>query len=299
VRITVPAPAKVNLWLHIGERQPSGFHDLDTVFCALDLADTITVQSAEPGSGIRLEAEFAAPLEGLPDLGPDPENLAVRAAVAFLDRAGMPADLRIRLVKRIPAGGGLGGGSSDAAAVLRGLARLHPGAVPPVGLHHLAANLGSDVPFFVAGRPAARGLGRGVDLLRVAAPPERPVLLVLPTLSILTPDAYQWLAHDRVGGPADRPPARAPLYLPDGLTWQHVLEHARNDFEPVIFHRFPELRAARDLMLQHGARPALLAGSGSTLFGVFEHDEAVGTAAEALRAHDPAVRTLATRTRSR
>jgi 4-diphosphocytidyl-2-C-methyl-D-erythritol kinase len=299
VRITVPAPAKINLWLHIGERQPSGFHDLDTVFCALDLADTVIVQSAEPRTGISLEAEFAPPLETLPDLGPDAENLAVRAAAAFLDRAGMPADLRIRVVKRIPAGGGLGGGSSDAAAVLRGLARLHPGAVPPVGLHHLAADLGSDVPFFVAGRPAARGLGRGVDLLRVAAPPERPVLLVLPTLSILTADAYRWLAQERVGGLADRPPARAPLNLSDGLTWQQVQEHARNDFEPVIFHRFPEFQAIRDLMLQHAASPALLAGSGSTLFGVFEHDEAAGTAAEAVRAHDPAVRTLVTRTRSR
>jgi 4-diphosphocytidyl-2-C-methyl-D-erythritol kinase len=299
VKITIPAPAKINLWLHIGARQPSGFHDLDTLFCALDLADTVMVQSALPETGIRLETDFAPPLRALPDLGPDADNLAVRAASAFLSRAGLPADLRIRLVKRIPAGGGLGGGSSDAAAVLRGLARLHPGAVPPVGLQHLAADLGSDVPFFVAGRPAARGLGRGVDLLRVAAPPERPVLLVLPTLSILTFDAYQWLAHARARGLAEQPPAPAPLNLPDGLTWQAVHEHARNDFEPVIFHRFPELGIIRDLMLRPGARLALLAGSGSALFGVFDHDEAAGAAADAIRAHDPAVRTLVTRTRSR
>jgi 4-diphosphocytidyl-2-C-methyl-D-erythritol kinase len=299
VKITIPAPAKINLWLHIGERQPSGFHDLDTLFCALDLADTVMVQSALPETGIRLETDFAPPLHALPDLGPDADNLAVRAASVFLARAGLPADLRISLVKRIPAGGGLGGGSSDAAAVLRGLARLHPGAVPPVALHHLAATLGSDVPFFVTGRPVARGLGRGEDLLPVAAPPDRLVLLALPPLPIRTADAYQWLAHARHAGSTPTPTGRATLKLPDGLTWEYLQELARNDFEPVVFQRCPDLRAIRDLMVRHGARPALLAGSGSTVFGVFDHEGAADAAAEAIAGHDPVVRTLVTRTRSR
>lgn len=299
MKITIPAPAKINLWLRIGDRQPSGFHDLDTLFCALDLADTVMVQSALPETGIHLETDFAPPLRALPDLGPDADNLAVRAAAVFLARAGLPADLRITLVKRIPAGGGLGGGSSDAAAVLRGLARLHPGAVPPVALHQLAADLGSDVPFFLAGRPVARGLGRGVDLLPVAAPPDRPVLLALPPLPIRTADAYQWLAHARDAGSTPSPAGRAPLKFPNGLTWEHLQEIARNDFEPVVFQRRPDLRFIRDLMAQHGARPALLAGSGSTVFGVFEHEGAAGAAAETIAGHDPVLRTLVTRTRRR
>jgi 4-diphosphocytidyl-2-C-methyl-D-erythritol kinase len=299
VKITVPAPAKVNLWLHVGAQQPTGFHDLDTLFCALEVADTVTVQTGDPGTGILLDADFAAPLRALPDLGPDAANLAVRAASTFLERAGLPADLRVGLVKRIPAGGGLGGGSSDAAAVLRALARLHPDAVPPVALLHLAATLGSDVPFFATGRPAARGLGRGVDLLPVSAAPARPVLLAFPPLTIPTAEAYRWLAEARQAGTVEKPTTRAPLKLPETLSWQDVQEHARNDFEPVVFARYPALRVLRDLMVEHGARLALLAGSGSTVFGVFDDDTVAARAADALRDHDPGVQTLVTRTRSR
>jgi 4-diphosphocytidyl-2-C-methyl-D-erythritol kinase len=299
VKITVPAPAKINLWLHVGARQPSGFHDLDTLFCALELADTVMVQSAHPGTGILLDADFADPLRALPDLGSDAANLAVRAATAFLERAGLPADLRVGLVKRIPAGGGLGGGSSDAAAVLRALARLHPGAVPPVALLQIASTLGSDVPFFATGRPAARGLGRGVDLLPVSTPPARPVLLAFPALTIPTADAYRWLAEARDSGTVARPTSRAPLQLPDPLSWHDIQEHARNDFERVVFDRCPALGALRGLMVEHGARLALLAGSGSTVFGVFEDDETAARAADAVRGHDRSVQTLVTRTRSR
>lgn len=299
MRITVPAPAKINLWLRIGDRQPSGFHDLDTLFCALDLADTVTVRSAAPGTGIRLDTRFAPPLDQLPDLGPDPDNLAVRAATAFLGRAGLPPDLRIRLVKRIPAGGGLGGGSSDAAAVLRALARLHPDAIEPTGLQDLASALGSDVPFFAAGQALARGRGRGEDLTAAPPLPARHLLLVLPPFSILTADAYRWLDQDRASGVAE--PASLPSAepLPHAISWAHVQDRARNDFEPVIFHRSPPLAAFRDLLIDHGARPALLAGSGSTLFGVFEHEDAARAAGRAVRHEDREARTLVTRSRSR
>jgi 4-diphosphocytidyl-2-C-methyl-D-erythritol kinase len=298
VRITVPAPAKINLWLRVGDRQPSGFHDLDTLFCALDLADTVTVRSAEVGTGIRLDARFAPPLYDAPDLGPDPDNLAVRAAAAFLDCAGLPRDVRIRLVKRIPAGGGLGGGSSDAAAVLRALARLHPDAIDPVALQHLASTLGSDVPFFAAGQALARGRGRGGDLTPVMPLPARAVLLVLPPFSILTADAYRWLAEARASGgsePHSLPPAEP---LPQA-SWAYVQGQAGNDFEPIIFQRSPRLAAFRDVLIHHGARPALLAGSGSTVFGVFEDQDAARAAGDAIRHEDRDARILVTRTRSR
>jgi 4-diphosphocytidyl-2-C-methyl-D-erythritol kinase len=311
--VTLAAPAKVNLWLRIGERRPSGYHDVDTLFCALDLADTVTVAAGPDGAGIRLHVDYAPPLTEMPDLGPASANLAVRAARAFAEQTGTAPDLDITLLKRIPPGGGLGGGSSNAAAVLRALTLLHPGALAPPALHQLAATLGSDVPFFLGDHPVAHGSGRGTDLTPLAALPARTVLVVLPRFGIATADAYRWLAEERAEG--RRGEGRAVLYADEyadehpgpmvkeaGLpvyTWQTVEAAASNDFESVVFRHHPELRALRDALLRTGARPALLAGSGSTLFGIYE-DEAPATAAAALlRQSHPGVRAVVTRTRSR
>jgi 4-diphosphocytidyl-2-C-methyl-D-erythritol kinase len=298
VTTTREAPAKINLWLRVGGRQRNGFHQLDTLFCALDLADTVHLARAPAGSGIRLRTSFAPPLRAPPHLGPATANLAVRAGAAFLQRAGLPQDLDIELVKRIPPGGGLGGGSSDAAAVLRALDGLHPGAVLPAQLQELAASLGSDVPFFASGQPLARGRGRGERLMPAAPLPERGVLLVFPPLRVSTTAAYRWLDEDRDRGEAppagrlDVPPLRQ-------LDWQRVGNLACNDFETVVFRRHPELAACRDLLTHHGAAPALLAGSGATLFGVFHDAEGATAAAEHLERQAAGVQAVITRTRSR
>lgn len=292
---TVTAPAKVNLWLRVGAPQPTRFHDLDTLFCALDLEDELTVRTGPAGSGIRLRIDFDAPLQTPPDLGPDDRNLAVRAAAAFAEHTGIRPDIEIHLVKRIPPGGGLGGGSSDAAAVLRALAQAHPDAVAAPDLHQIAARLGSDVPFFVAGNPVARGRSRGTDLTPAPHLPPRPVVLVLPERPVATADAYRWLDEDRAAGRVP-PPTATPLDTsPD--RWARVEDLAHNDFEATIFLRHPRVGRLRDMLVRHGAGLALLAGSGSSLFGVFKDDATASAAAAELAGSGAAI--VLTRTRSR
>lgn len=282
------APAKVNLILRVHDRDPTGYHDLDTLFCALELADELTLDVAE-GDDIRLEVEGPQP-------GPAHENLAVRAARAFLDAAGTRRDVGIRLRKRIPAGGGLGGGSSDAAAVLRALDRLMPDAVDGGALRQAARDLGSDVPFFLAGMPHAWGTGRGERLREGPALPSIPVLLLFPPFPVGTAAAYGWIDTDREAGMESR------AAEPDThavASWEDVATLAGNDFEGPVFRRHPRLRDLRDRLRGAGAQVALLSGSGSTVFGVFPDEDRARAAAADVRARSPDVRWELTRTAAR
>lgn len=299
MRITVAAPAKVNLWLRVGPRLESGYHAISTLFCALDLADTVVIRAGRRGEEAGVEATYAPPLETLPDLGPPEENLAVRAARAFVERAGLAETPSIQLVKRIPSGGGLGGGSSDAGAVLRALGRLHPRALAVEEVLELAAGIGSDVPFFVQGGPLAHGSGRG-EVLRPGGPlSPRPVVLVLPPFPVSTGHAYRWLDESR-GGKAEGASLDDESDMSDSeLSWDAVADAATNDFEGPVFERHPELRTVRDALRSRGADPALLAGSGSTIFGVFADSATAEATARSLRASYPQYRILLTGTRTR
>lgn len=146
------APAKLNLHLAVLARETSGYHQIETVFCALELADRLEVRRA--GAGIVLEVDGA-------DLGPSEENLAHRAARTFYEAAAIAPEAEIRLEKHIPVGAGLGGGSSDAAAAMRALNMLHGTPLDEAALLQAAATLGSDVPFFLSGGPLALAWGRG------------------------------------------------------------------------------------------------------------------------------------------
>lgn len=291
MRVRTRAPAKVNLRLRVHEREPSGFHRLETLFCAIELADEITLDVAD-GDGVRLEVDG-------PDLGPADRNLAVRAARGFLAAAGLRRDVAIRLRKRIPAGGGLGGGSSDAAAVLRALDRLEPGAVPPDQLRALALELGSDVPFFMGDSVLARAAGRGERLAPVLPLPSAPVLLLVPGFPIATADAYRWLDEDRARGLEAGPGPETPDPPAGPASWSDAARSATNDFEGPIFRRHPELRDLRDLLAGAGATLALLSGSGSSLFGVFADDATALHALALVRSRAAHVRLEPTRTATR
>lgn len=301
--MTIAAPAKINLWLRVGPRDHSGYHPLSTLFCALDLADTVTLRAEVPPGAPALEMSFAPPLTSVPDLGSHSSNLAVRAAKALLDRCGDPGAPmpQIGLVKRIPAGGGLGGGSSDAGAVLRAMRRLYPRRVTADDLRDLAAGLGSDVPFFVLGTALAHGTGRGERLTALEPLPPRPVVLVLPDFPIATADAFRWLDEDRgEAAPPAAPPEQARTRAAGAeITWRDVADMATNDFEVPVFRRYPALREIRGALQAEGARPALLAGSGSTVFGVFDDPDRAASAARALGEALPTCRILVTRTRTR
>ena len=267
--LSLAAPAKVNLFLRVLETRPDGFHEIETLFQAVDLADEVSLQEA-PGGGISLEVEGA-------ELGPVEENLAYRAAHTFLEATGVSGSVFIRLLKRIPAGAGLGGGSSDAAAVLRLMNALYGQVVDAESLGEMGARLGSDVPFFLGSSTLAVGRGRGEVLEAIPPLPEAPLVLVMPPVHVDTREAYRALSSRGLaaGGPRLGDP-------PAGWGWVSSLAH--NDFQEVVADMHAEVREALVGLEAVGANPVLLSGSGSACFGRFPHAGVAASTAQALAA---------------
>jgi 4-diphosphocytidyl-2-C-methyl-D-erythritol kinase len=263
---TIRAPAKINLWLRIFAPDQTGYHPLDTLFCALDFADEISLHAAE--SGIDVVVQGA-------QLGAAESNLAYRAANEFFLATGISAALRIVLQKRIPAGAGLGGGSSDAASVLLALNELHGNVLPDADLMATGARIGSDVAFFMCGSPLAHATGRGEVLSALPPLPRRPLLIVAPHFKIATVDAYRWLDEAAV--------YEAPRELKLPNSWSDVAKEAVNSFEAVLFSRMPRLQQMRDVIRKTRPEIGLLSGSGSALFGLYGSVEQRDEAAEKLR----------------
>lgn len=283
----VRAHAKLNLSLRVLAREASGYHQIETVFCALDLADEIEV--SRTARGVRLDITAPADEPGdAPDLGPLEQNLAFRAAAAFIDAAAPGHGAHIRLTKRIPAGAGLGGGSSDAAAVLHALNGMQDVPMPQGVLLEIGAGLGSDVPFFITDASLALAWGRGERILPLPHLDAAPVVLLVPPERVSTAAAYGALE-------VNHSPAPAVFQTPH--TWSDVAANARNDFEPVIFARHPRLAALRQMLEDAGAHTARMTGSGSVIFGVFADTEAARNAARIVVTGQPDVRALVTRTR--
>lgn len=262
------ANAKVNLVLRILAREAGGHHGLETVFHRLELADEVRVRTDVAGRSLDLSGP-ELPAAGL---GPTERNLAWRAAEAYAEATGWPSGFAIEVEKRIPAGGGLGGGSADAGAVLRILDALAPTPLGTARLLALATPLGADVPFLTGEAAHALAWSRGERLLPLASLPRRRVALLLPPFPVPTADAYRWVAESRGEW---RPEAGAIAPHADALIdWDAVAARAANDFEPVVAARHRELAEGLAWLRAHGARPALMSGSGSTLFGVLADDAA-------------------------
>lgn len=280
--LSVRCPAKINTVLLVRGLRADGYHELDTEFVSLALHDTLAM---EPSRGFSLEVVGAPP-----DRVPVADNLVLRAAAALQREVGETAlpGARLRLVKRIPAAGGLGGGSSDAAGALLGLARLHGLEVPFERLAELALELGSDVPYFLrAGRQ--RGRSRGEALEELPDRPDRPVLLVNPGLPLPTGQVFR--AWDEQH-PAERPTLTSrkmsPNFLPDSW-WKASEPLLHNDLWEPACRVLPQLveveRSVRDRL------PAWrigLSGSGPTLFalpdaGVRGPEDEAAAAADSLR----------------
>jgi len=292
-RWTGAAPAKVNLFLRVLAREDSGFHQLETLFQTLALADRVTVERVDAPAGtcaISLEVTGV----GAETLGPPEQNLAVRAARAFLEAVGdgklapQGAGVHLHLEKHIPHGAGLGGGSSDAAAVLKGMNALYGDPLEAGALARLGATLGADVAFFLCGSPLALAWGRGDRLLPLAPLPRRPVLLAIPHPGIATPWAYGRLAEyrEQVGGqvgvqglaPAGGAPG-ARLHVGGAhrwSQWEGVEGDQENAFEAALAPHRPELEVIRAALEGAGARVARLSGSGAAVFGVFADGSSAG-----------------------
>ena len=258
----VEAQAKLNLFLRIVARVPSGFHQLETLFQRIALADTVTVRLG--GAGRSLDSSGA-------DTGPVERNLAWRAAIAFADAAGGPAAFRIEIEKRIPVGGGLGGGSADAAAVLRALNALATKPLDDARLAEIAFSLGADVPYLLSTNALALGAGRGEKLFALPPLPARQVLLAIPPFGVSSADAFGWFAEQKA---ARHSGTRATLQLGRKLEWRAIAALAANDLEAVVIAHHPEIGALREALRKSGAIIAQMSGSGSTVFGVFDDGRA-------------------------
>jgi 4-diphosphocytidyl-2-C-methyl-D-erythritol kinase len=263
------APAKVNLALHVLRRRADGYHELETIFQAVDLCDEVRVSLG--GEGVTLEVRGA-------DVGAVEDNLAHRAAVRLRDERLVEDGLQVSLTKRIPVGAGLGGGSSDAAAVLRCAAALVGVPRRDSVLRRIAAELGSDVPFFLGESALALGRGRGEELHAFPPLPPAHLVLVSPPVHVSTAWAYEALSASRERG--GEPAGRRLAWLPRG--WDDVVAAAHNDFQRLVTARHPEVARSLAALEQAGAEVALMSGSGSTSFGLFPDEGAAGRAAEAL-----------------
>jgi 4-diphosphocytidyl-2-C-methyl-D-erythritol kinase len=258
----VAAQAKINLFLHILAREASGYHQIETLLCRLDLADEVVVRLSATGRSI--DCRLADPALG--DVGPVEHNLAYRAAVSYATaRDGWPPGFAIEIDKRIPIGAGLGGGSADAGAVLRVLRALDPDPLPTTIILELAGRLGADVPFFATDAALALAWGRGDRLLPCPPLPPRRVLLCIPPITVSTRDAYAWLAAAR--GDAVAGPAVFPRHVFAG--WEEIEPYLGNDFQPVVAARHPEIANALETLRRvAGVHTVQLTGSGAAVYAL-------------------------------
>lgn len=267
--VRIAAQAKLNLHLRVLSRDETGFHSIETIFHRIDLADDLEIEITAQKKTLDVEGANTGAVES---------NLAWRAAETYAKHNGWPGGFRIHLTKRIPVGAGLGGGSADAAAVLRALDSLSPKPMASHGLLRLAAMLGSDIPFLASDAIMALGWGRGERLLSLPALPLKDLLLMSPEFSVSTADAYRWLDEDRArkaeanvamgdGGEAVESKVFDPIEL---STWGSIAKFARNDFEAPVTARHPQLREYLDRLRNSRAIFSQMTGSGSTIFGVLD-----------------------------
>ncbi|MBM3739786.1 MAG: 4-(cytidine 5'-diphospho)-2-C-methyl-D-erythritol kinase [Acidobacteria bacterium] len=278
--VRVNAFAKLNLCLSVLYKRPDGYHEIRSVFQTVSLADRLRIEFT-PARRTRIEAVCQIDIPG---------NLAVRAAQALFDNAKITGSVDIRLGKRIPIGGGLGGGSSDAAAVLLALPSLTGRRIDPELIHRTAASLGSDVPFFLTGGTAI-GTGRGDELYPLADLTAPCAIIAAPGLPVSTPDAYRALARPEFTGLT---PDALANKMREFRAFSRALDgsgewgaFAVNDFEPAVFPRHPEIQRLWRSLRRSGASPARMSGSGSALFGVFASPDSRDKAAESLRSAYP------------
>jgi 4-diphosphocytidyl-2-C-methyl-D-erythritol kinase len=283
--LRVRAPAKINRSLRIVGTAADGYHHLRTVFQSLALHDTLTFRERSGPFGLECD-DSACPT--------DERNLVWRAAEAIARAAGgagAPRDIVIRLAKRIPMQSGLGGGSSDAAATLRGFASLWGVDVPRDLLHALAASLGADVPFFLEGGTAL-GLDRGDLLFALIDAPAAWVTLVLPAFGVSTKDAYGWWDSHASRGSQGSWGSQG-----SGSRGSQAGVDEVNDLQAAVVSRHPEIGRIVSGLLRQGARHAAMSGSGSAVFGLFSTRRAAEDAARALAGRTR--RTMVTRTANR
>jgi 4-diphosphocytidyl-2-C-methyl-D-erythritol kinase len=281
VRLT--AHAKINLHLQVLGRRPDGFHELRTLLQSIDLADTLEVAPTRR-HGLELEVEPTGAAPG------DETNLVLRAARALQEATGCRRGARLRLVKQVPAGAGLGGGSADAAAALVALDRLWGLGLDRIELMRLGTELGSDVPFFLVGG-LALGVGRGDEVYPLPELSRLAVVIAMPEVPISTAAVYHRLREIREPaggcgedrGPLTWSPIAGSVYgFSAGLRSEAPWSELGNDLQPIVLEGWPELAGVLDALRSTGPLRAGVTGSGSALYAIFSTRAGAEAAASAL-----------------
>ncbi|MBA3645781.1 MAG: 4-(cytidine 5'-diphospho)-2-C-methyl-D-erythritol kinase [Gemmatimonadaceae bacterium] len=250
------AQAKINLFLRVLGKGIDGFHVIETLFLRLDIGDDVTVRITDLGR--------AVDCEGLTGVPPE-KNLAYLAAETYAAATGWPRGFSIEISKRIPAGAGMGGGSADAAAVLRILNRISPDPLDDATLLDVSRSVGSDVPFLTSSAVMALAWGRGERLLALAPLTKKPVLIAVPEFAVSTAEAYGRL--DRGGA---IPTGAQFIPLSDLTSWSSVAASSENDFEAVVGADHPEIPRLISTFKLAGAQISRMTGTGSAVFAIFD-----------------------------
>jgi 4-diphosphocytidyl-2-C-methyl-D-erythritol kinase len=283
-RARVRALAKINLDLRVLNQRPDDYHELRTIFQTISLADTLEIAFTP-------RRETAIEISQNPDI---PDNLAARAAGLVLDAMRIRGRVEMRIEKRIPVGAGLGGGSSDAAAVLLTVPALAGRVLDPPQLLKLGACLGSDVPFFLLGGTAL-GIGRGTELYPMPDRPPTPGLLITPGWRVSTAEAYRRLSPGLTSESQENK-----IFSFQSYAWNlSGKETAANDFETVVFGQHRQLAVAKKRLIRAGALAALMTGSGSAVFGLFRNRSEVSRALKLLEGENALEFSLVSRARYR
>jgi len=281
------APAKINLLLRVVGRRPDGYHELDSIFVPISLCDHVAIE-VRPSQAVSISLAIRSGIGGIPS---GDRNLAWRAAAAMMKEFALTAQVLIDLHKEIPAGAGLGGGSSDAGAVLRMMAALYR-----IGdrrriddrerLAKAAAGLGADVPFFLDPRPARVG-GIGERIAPLDSMPMLHLVVAAPPDEVSTAEVFAALTPDDWSGAAPDADVRA---IASGRFEASALV---NDLEPVAIRLCPEISRLKAILQELGASAAAMTGSGGAVFGIFPSTESAARAAEAGRIRAPESRFIA------
>ena len=260
--VRIPAFAKINLRLDILGKRADGYHELRTIFQTLSLHDDIRLRTSKrPGISLTIQGNSALASE------PIQKNLVYRAVDALNRKLKIGGGVEIQLKKRIPAGGGLGGGSSDAVAAMLGYLQLTKKKLPTAQMMEIAASLGADVPYFLFGGRAL-GVNRGDEIYPLQDIPPMHLLLVVPKeIRVPTPDAFRWINAKPLS--LTKSAIVSKLLQFCALSWSSQGSGLSNDFEGPVFRRHPRLAQIKRVLLQKGATEASLAGSGSAVFGIF------------------------------
>ncbi len=289
--IAVKAPAKINLTLKVCGLRADGFHNIKSVMQKIDLTDEILLRKT------RRQIRLSCPGSDLPE---DENNIAFKAALTFFKHSGLKNGVEIKLHKGIPTAAGLGGGSSDAAAVLTGLNKLFKTNYPPPVLRKLGAELGSDVPFFITAGGSALATGTGTTIDELPEAEDVWFVLVNPGFSVST----KWVYDNFRLTTADKPDILSGysksgdmILLPEDIT--RLIHRADTDFpfndlETITAERYPVIKDIKGKLLESRAAAALMSGSGPTVFGIFTHRQAAENCSKACQTIYPWVISCAT-----